>query len=125
MNNSAGNLIAGAVATMNGGWRLIFWIQSGFHALTALGFVLFYWPSQAGRGNTTIARTLWACDPIGSALLMLGVTLALLGLSWAGGAYEWNSPEVVVPLTISLLFILGFGVYGKYNVLLPVLHLKP
>ena len=42
-----GVLSAGGLTnTSPGGWRGIFWIQTGLHAVTFLGFLLFYHPKK-------------------------------------------------------------------------------
>ena len=55
----------------------------------------------------------WAIDPIGSFLLIVSATLLLLSLNWAGGAYKWSDPHVAANLSIGLVALLAFGVYGK------------
>lgn len=57
---------------------------------------------------------MWACDPIGSSLFIVGATLTLLALDWAGGSYGWHSSHVVAPLTVGLVSLLAFGIYGEF-----------
>jgi hypothetical protein len=59
-------------------------------------------------------KVIWACDPIGSLLFIVATTLTLLALDWAGGVYPWHDKHVVVPLTIGLVSLVAFAVYGKY-----------
>ena len=96
-----------------GGWRWIFWIQAIFHGATALGFLLFYWPPQNREfPKMSLREYIWTCDPIGSVLFIAGAALTLLGLNWAGGAYPWSDAHVVAPLTIGLVSLAVFCVYG-------------
>lgn len=111
-----GQLSAGAVTnTDSGGWRWIFWIQAVFHGATSLGLLLFYWPPQ-NRDFTkmTLREYIWTCDPIGSVLFMAGSTLTLLGLNWAGGVHPWDDAHVVAPLTIGLVLLVVFALYGSF-----------
>lgn len=55
----------------------------------------------------------WACDPIGSFLLVAAATLMLLALNWAGGAYPWNNPHVCASLTIGIVLFVAFCFYGE------------
>ena len=54
----------------------------------------------------------WACDPIGSLLLVAAATLMLLGLNWAGGAYKWSNPHVCANLAVGIVLLIAFCVYG-------------
>lgn len=97
----------------SGGWRYIFWMQAAFHAITAVGLFCFYWPPKHTEyPKMSIRDYVWACDPIGSALFVTGTTLMLLALDWAGGAYAWSNPHVAVPLSLGLVMIAGFAIYG-------------
>jgi hypothetical protein len=110
-----GSLGAGAATNANaGGWRNIFWIQAGFFAATVIGLLLFYHPKkESDFPKMSLKEVIWACDPIGSLLFIISATLMLLALDWAGGVYPWHNPHVVAPLTIGLVALVGFGIYGE------------
>lgn len=55
----------------------------------------------------------WACDPIGSTLLVGSTTLMLLALNWAGGAYPWSNPHVSANLAVGIALFIAFCLYGK------------
>jgi hypothetical protein len=57
----------------------------------------------------------WACDPIGSGLFIVGSLLTLLALDWAAGTYAWADTHVVAPLTIGLVLLVAFSLYGRYH----------
>lgn len=95
------------------GWRWIFWIQAIFHGLTSAGLFLFYWPPKhLEYPKMSIKEYIWACDPIGSFLFISSATLMLLALDWASGAYGWSDAHVVAPLTIGLVLLVCFCLYG-------------
>ncbi|KAH7355926.1 major facilitator superfamily domain-containing protein [Pyrenochaeta sp. MPI-SDFR-AT-0127] len=108
-----GSLAAGAVTNINAsGWRNIFWIQVGLHGFTSLGIFLFYWPKKrTDYPRMTFKEWTWACDPIGSTLLMASATLMLLALNWAGGAYKWSSPHVCANLVVGIVIFIAFCLY--------------
>lgn len=108
-------LSTGALTNLGtGGWRNIFWMQAGFHGLTAVGLFLFYWPPRSAESRAIKLKDLfWACDPIGSFLFMGSTALMLLALNWAGGAYKWSDAHVAAPLSVGLAMLLCFGLYGR------------
>lgn len=93
--------------------RYIFWLQVGLHGLTSLGLLLFYWPKKrTDYPKMSFKELVWACDPIGSLLLVGSATLMLLALNWAGGAYKWSEPHVCANLVIGIVLFIAFCVYG-------------
>jgi hypothetical protein len=112
---SVGSLAAGAVTNLSAsGWRYIFWIQVGLHGTTSLGLFAFYWPKKRTEyPRMSFKEWMWACDPIGSLLLVAAATLMLLALNWAGGAYKWSNPHVCANLTVGIVLFIAFCLYGK------------
>ncbi|KAF1961542.1 MFS general substrate transporter [Byssothecium circinans] len=108
-----GGLAAGAVANISpSGWRNLFWIQAALHGLTSVGLFAFYWPKKStDYPRMSFKQWTWACDPIGSFLLMVSATLMLLALNWAGGAYAWKDPHVCANLTVGIVLFIAFCVY--------------
>lgn len=116
---SSAKLASGAVTDIGpSGWRYIFWIQFGFHMITALGFLIFYWPKpNPNRKKMSIGEISWAIDPIGSMLFVVCTTLMLMSLNWGGSRYPWSSAEVVAPLTVGCAFLVLFCLYGRWHYL--------
>ena len=111
-----GSLGAGAATNADaGGWRNIFWIQAGFHLASALGILIFYWPPKRHPDFPKMSwrEVIWNCDPVGSFLFIVSTTLMLLALDWAGGAYAWHDPHVVANLTVGLVLLVAFCLYGR------------
>jgi hypothetical protein len=114
LGDSVGGIGAGAVTNVDaGGWRYIFWMQAAFHGATALGLFAFYWPPKVERPKISVREIIWSIDPVGSFLFVTSATLMLLALDWAGGAYHWSDPHVAVPVSIGLVLLVVFGLYGE------------
>ncbi|XP_014555223.1 hypothetical protein COCVIDRAFT_27846 [Bipolaris victoriae FI3] len=113
MGGTVGSLAAGAVTNLSAsGWRYIFWIQVALHGITSLGLFAFYWPKKrTDYPRMRFKEWAWACDPIGSFLLVAAATLMLLALNWAGGAYRWSDPHVCANLTCGIVLFIAFCLY--------------
>jgi MFS family permease len=113
---SVGGLAAGAVTNVDpAGWRNIFWIQAALHGFTSFGLLACYWPKKrSDYPKMTLKEIIWACDPIGSFLFVIAATLTLLVLNWAGGRYKWGSAHVAAPLSVGLVLLVLFCIYGKW-----------
>lgn len=98
-----------------GGWRYIFWLQAAFHLISSLGLLCFYWPKEHREyPKMSVKEYIWACDPVGSFLFTCSATLMLLALDWAAGEYAWSSATVIAPLTIGLVLLVLFLLYGTF-----------
>ncbi|KAI4908742.1 hypothetical protein J4E90_008477 [Alternaria incomplexa] len=113
LGGTVGSLAAGAVTNLSAsGWRYIFWIQVGLHGTTSLGLFAFYWPKKrTDYPRMSFKEWMWACDPIGSLLLVAAATLMLLALNWAGGAYPWSNPHVCANLVVGIVLFVAFCLY--------------
>ncbi|RYN20008.1 hypothetical protein AA0115_g10411 [Alternaria tenuissima] len=113
LGGTVGSLAAGAVTNLSAsGWRYIFWIQVGLHGITSIGLFAFYWPKKrTDYPRMSFKEWMWACDPIGSLLLVAAATLMLLALNWAGGAYPWSNPHVCANLVVGIVLFIAFCLY--------------
>lgn len=83
-------------------------------AATSLGLFFFYWPKKESEfPKMSLQNIIWACDPIGSLLFIVSATSMLLALDWAGGVYPWHDVHIVAPLTIGLVSLVAFCLYGR------------
>ncbi|KAI4914540.1 hypothetical protein J4E85_010606 [Alternaria conjuncta] len=113
LGGTVGSLAAGAVTNLSAsGWRYIFWIQVGLHGITSLGLFAFYWPKKrTDYPRMGFKEWMWACDPVGSLLLVAAATLMLLALNWAGGAYPWSNAHVCANLVVGIVLFIAFCLY--------------
>ena len=67
-----------------------------------------------GRVSAFLAK-LAVIDYTGLALFIVGITLVILGSTWGGATYEWNSAAVIIPLVLGGVF---FGTFFFYEYLM-------
>ena len=106
--NGIGPIIGGALASIGpDSWRWIFRLNMPLTVLTT-ACVLFFMPLRKVEGDWKLK--LKAIDFFGALLALGGTAVLLLGLTWGGGEYAWNSAHViatlVVGVTISTVFML-------------------
>lgn len=111
---ACGPVIGGSLAIAN--WRYCFVISIPVSALAmVLIFVLLRQELVRGTHHLTgpekksLLSGLATIDYGGLLLFLFGTGLIILGTSWGGARYSWNSTQVLAPLVIgSVLFILFF-----------------
>ncbi|KAL4902774.1 hypothetical protein BDW74DRAFT_186744 [Aspergillus multicolor] len=114
--NGIGPVIGGALSsTSTNGWRWIFRLNLPLTAITTLA-VFFFMPLRKVQGNWKVK--LKAIDFVGGALALAGTAVLLLGLTWGGGEYAWDSAHVVVTIVVGfvvcVLFVLWQWKGAKY-----------
>ncbi|KAF7561424.1 hypothetical protein G7046_g2702 [Stylonectria norvegica] len=113
-NKQRGPLIA--LVFLRAGWRWSYYIGIILNAI-ALGLYQFlYHPptfKQLHVGKTRMQQTK-ELDWIGIFLYISGCVLFLIGLSWGGGKYSWQSPEVLCTLIIGIVTMIVFFVYEGF-----------
>jgi EmrB/QacA subfamily drug resistance transporter len=94
-----GPIIGGAI-TDNWGWRWVFYVNMpvGAVAIVTAGFVM----------PRTLIRRQHTIDYIGAAALVAFAVPLLLGFSWAGTQYAWNSWQVILMFAISAVMLVVF-----------------
>ncbi|KAI8218904.1 hypothetical protein K4K55_012493 [Colletotrichum sp. SAR 10_96] len=118
-----GPLIGGQI-TSKSHWRWCFGLNLpiAFASMLIIYFVLrseFLGPqpipqldetTETGR-RTTFAKRLQTIDVGGQFLFLFGFGLLILGLSWAGATYAWDSAAVLVTLILGFIISILFIVY--------------
>jgi EmrB/QacA subfamily drug resistance transporter len=96
----------GGFLTDNWGWRWVFYVNLPV-GLLALGALVAFFPSIRPVG---VRRTI---DYLGVATLVLWVVPLLLGLTWGGSEYPWDSPQILGLFGFALVMLAAFLVIER------------
>ena len=95
---------AGGWITDNLSWRWVFYVNMPI-GLIALGVLIFLMPTLYRPAQNP------KIDFIGATLLILGTVPLLLGLTWGGSQYDWNSPQIIGLLGGAVIALVAFIFY--------------
>ncbi|KAK7222224.1 hypothetical protein V2G26_010227 [Clonostachys chloroleuca] len=119
--NGIGPVIGGALSSRGGdSWRWIFRLNLPLTALSAV-CALFFMPLK--RVSAEWRVKLQAIDFTGILLALAGTTSLMLGLTWGGGEYPWDSAAVLASLLAGLAVCVAFVLWqwkGASYPLMPV-----
>ncbi|RGP76729.1 hypothetical protein FLONG3_5169 [Fusarium longipes] len=108
--NAVGNILGpsvGALFATYASWRWIGWVN-----LPILGFgapLVFFFLRL--RSITVNASNVKRLDWIGIGLVVTGITIVVLPLSWAGSLFLWSSWQTLVPMLLGVLVLAVFVWY--------------
>lgn len=122
--NGIGPVIGGALSSQSeDSWRWIFRMNMPLTVLTTLG-VVFFMPLKKVDGDwkvyvsssqigcmlflTDPHRKLKAVDFIGILVALAGTIVLMLGLTWGGGEYPWDSAHVIATLIVGFAVCVAF-----------------
>ncbi|KAL2062741.1 hypothetical protein VTL71DRAFT_5813 [Oculimacula yallundae] len=97
-------------------WRWVYYITIIYGVVCFIGCALFYYPPSRPRRD--FDKTRWQevkeLDHTGLFLYTCGLTVLLIGLTWAGqDGHAWKSASVIAPLVVgSVLLAVCFGYDG-------------
>src|SRR5579872_4701892 len=94
----------GGWITQYSSWRWVFYVNLPV-GIAAMLVLIFLMPNLRGKVQKV------SIDYIGAALLVLGTVPLLLGFTWAGTQYAWNSPQIIGIFAGSIIVLAGFVVY--------------
>ncbi|KAI1500227.1 permease of the major facilitator superfamily [Biscogniauxia marginata] len=104
--NGIGPVIGGSLSSISkDSWRWIFRLNLPLTVLTT-SCVVFFMPLKKVEGNWRLK--LGAVDFIGVGLALVGTTVLLLGLTWGGAEYPWESTHVIATLVIGIIVCVAF-----------------
>ncbi|KAE9383729.1 iron permease [Gymnopus androsaceus JB14] len=109
--SAIGPPIGGAIAQSN--WRWLFYLNLPLSGI-AFGLVLIFLTVRQPPGS--FREKLARIDTFGNAIVIIGTTLAIIGLTWGGIAFPWSSAHVLAPLVIGFVLV---GVFLLYEFKVP------
>ncbi|GJE93651.1 MFS general substrate transporter [Phanerochaete sordida] len=104
---AVGPVVGGAFA-QHGQWRWLFYMNLPITGVAIVLVAVFLkLPTPGGSFTDKLGRMDW----IGNFLIIAASSSCVIGLTWAGVEYSWTSTQVLVPLIVGLVGIVGFFVY--------------
>ncbi len=100
LSSIVGPLLGGFI-TDNISWHWIFYINLPLGIPVVLAFIRFF-------PDVRPLQVKHKLDFLGMAALVLCISLLIIGLSWAGSEYEWQSPQVIGALSLSAVMLTAF-----------------
>ncbi|KAI9044278.1 putative MFS drug transporter [Aspergillus affinis] len=120
--NGIGPVIGGALASINeDSWRWIFRLNLPLAAITTLS-VLFFMPLRKVTGDWKVK--LKAIDFFGVVLALGGTAVLLLGLTWGGGEYPWQSAHVITTLVVGFAICVAFVLWQWKGTSVPLVPMR-
>ncbi|KAF2396913.1 MFS general substrate transporter [Trichodelitschia bisporula] len=100
----------------NVGWRGVFYLLIALNALITVAWVLCYHPPdfKMKHGNARKWQYIKEFDYIGLLMVVLGMLLFLMGISWGGVLYPWKSAHVISTIVVGFALLVAFVLYEIY-----------
>lgn len=102
------------------GWRAVFWLLSAVNGSSMICYFFFYHPptfhDKHGMREKRI-DFVKNFDYIGTFLYAVGLVFFLLGMSWGGNKYAWDSAYVISFIVIGVCSLISFVCWERYAAL--------
>jgi MFS family permease len=100
-----------------GGWRWAYYFNGIIYAVTALSITATYFPPRPVLGRHHVMKEiLSSVDYIGILAMSGSFASLIIGLTWGGSTYPWNSKQVIATLTMGCVGLVLFGLYEAFIV---------
>jgi MFS family permease len=95
-------------------WRWNYYLNLIVNAIAGVLFYVCYHPPSYKmlHEGKTVTQELKQLDYGGIVLFSGGLTSLILGISWGGGKYAWNSYNVILPIVLGFVALVALGFYG-------------
>ncbi len=87
-------------------WRWVFYLNVPVGSAALFLLVLFLQVTY--KKDDSLATSFRRIDWLGNAIFVGAVTSILVALSWAGAIHPWSSYQVIVPLVVGCVGLVGF-----------------
>lgn len=100
----------------NVGWRGCYYILIGTNTASFLCWFFFYHPPtfHMKHGDDSVLKYIKRFDYIGTVLYTGGLLIFVMGLSWGGTVYAWNSAYVVATIVVGFVALVVFVLWESY-----------
>ncbi|KAJ5273509.1 hypothetical protein N7478_008634 [Penicillium angulare] len=122
ISQAIGPIIGGSLASIShDSWRWIFRLNLPLTVL-CVGSVYFFMPLRKVEGDWKLK--IKAIDFFGAFLALGGTSVLIMGLTWGGGQYAWDSTHVVATLVIGIVVCIAFVLWQWKGAAVPLVPLK-
>ncbi|KAJ5371380.1 MFS general substrate transporter [Penicillium cataractarum] len=116
-----GTFVAAAFVQHNiggaGGWRWAYYFNGIIYGFTAVAIGLTYFPPRPLLGrHRALKEIMTTVDFVGILLMAGSFTSLIIGLTWGGTTYPWNSGRIIATLTMGCVGLVLFGLYEAFVV---------
>lgn len=88
----------------------------------ALGLVLVPIYVKLATSRSSLASKIARVDWLGGLLFIGGLTSFLVGISWGGVQYAWNSAQTVAPIVVGIVTVIVAIIWEVYGAREPFLR---
>ncbi|KAF7950797.1 uncharacterized protein EAE97_002349 [Botrytis byssoidea] len=111
--NAVGNILGpsiGAIFSSYASWRWIGWVNLPILGISA-PLIVFFLHLRPVELDEKLSANLKKLDWIGMMLVVTGITIFVLPLSWAGSLFPWKSWQTLLPILLGAVLLVIFVVY--------------
>lgn len=108
-----GNILGptvGALFSNYASWRWIGWINLPFLGIST-PLVFFFLKLRPVPLEESLIKNLKRLDWIGMVLVIVGITIFALPLSWAGSLFPWAAWQTLLPMLLGVMLLVVFAFY--------------
>lgn len=108
LGTALGPLFGGLIVE-NISWRWVFYITLPVGGVALVLLTAFL--QVRYKKDDSLATSLGRIDWTGNVIFIGSISSVLIALSWAGAVHPWSSYQVIVPLVIGMLGLVGFFIF--------------